>query len=283
MKLTIVGKSPAWQDAGGASSGYLVEEDGARLLLDCGSGVFGRLRDRIDFLSVDDVLISHMHGDHFLDLISFSYGLLYSPRQLAAERVRPMLHLPPGGTAVLRTLIGTFAEADLVERAFAVREYDPAAELSIGGLRVRFAEVPHFVTTYAVDLTGHDGARLTFSADCGPNEALVALARDTDLLLVEATLADAPAGASSGHMSAAEAGSHAARAGAARMLLTHFSDEYDATAVLAAAARTFSGPIDAARPGAVHRIERLRRPTNDNGPAARGSRPVAQPGRVSGP
>ena len=41
----MLGKSPAWQDAGGACSGYLVEEGGHRVLLDCGNGVFGKLRE----------------------------------------------------------------------------------------------------------------------------------------------------------------------------------------------------------------------------------------------
>ena len=46
MRITVLGKSPAWQDAGGACSGYLVEADGRCLLLDCGNGVFGKLRAR---------------------------------------------------------------------------------------------------------------------------------------------------------------------------------------------------------------------------------------------
>src|SRR5215208_6042693 len=46
VKLTVVGCSPAWPNPGGAQSGYLVESDGRRLLLDCGPGVLPRLRDR---------------------------------------------------------------------------------------------------------------------------------------------------------------------------------------------------------------------------------------------
>ncbi len=45
MRLTVLGKSPWWQDADGACSGYLVEEDDTCLLVDCGNGVFGKLRD----------------------------------------------------------------------------------------------------------------------------------------------------------------------------------------------------------------------------------------------
>ena len=81
MRITVLGKSPSWQDPGGACSGYLVEETGVVLLLDCGNGVFGKLRSRVDYVDVDVVVISHLHADHFLDLIPYAYALTYSPRQ----------------------------------------------------------------------------------------------------------------------------------------------------------------------------------------------------------
>ena len=58
MRLTVLGKSPSWQDAGGACSGYLIEEDGTAVLVDCGNGVFGKLRERIDYVDVDAVVLS---------------------------------------------------------------------------------------------------------------------------------------------------------------------------------------------------------------------------------
>ena len=75
MRLTVLGKSPSWQDAGGACSGYLIQEGADSLLLDCGNGVFGKLRQHIDYVDLDAVLISHLHADHFLDLIPYSYAL----------------------------------------------------------------------------------------------------------------------------------------------------------------------------------------------------------------
>ncbi len=44
VRITVLGKSPAWQDADGACSGYLVEGGGRTVLLDCGPGVFAKLR-----------------------------------------------------------------------------------------------------------------------------------------------------------------------------------------------------------------------------------------------
>src|SRR3954447_9354136 len=81
MRLTVLGKSPSWQDAGGACSGYLIEEDGASVVLDCGNGVFSKLRRFRDYTCVDAVVISHLHADHFLDLVPFAYALTYAPRQ----------------------------------------------------------------------------------------------------------------------------------------------------------------------------------------------------------
>ena len=74
MRLTVLGKSPAWQDAGGACSGYLIEEGDTALVVDCGNGVFAKLRERIDYTDVDAVAVTHMHADHFFDLFPSRYG-----------------------------------------------------------------------------------------------------------------------------------------------------------------------------------------------------------------
>ena len=51
------------------------------MLLDCGNGVFSKLRRFRDYVDVDAVVISHLHADHFLDLVPYSYALTYAPRQ----------------------------------------------------------------------------------------------------------------------------------------------------------------------------------------------------------
>ena len=70
-----------WQDAGGACSSYLIEHDRTRVLLDCGNGAFARLREVSDYLEVPAVVISHLHADHILDLVPFSYALLHGPHR----------------------------------------------------------------------------------------------------------------------------------------------------------------------------------------------------------
>jgi ribonuclease BN (tRNA processing enzyme) len=260
VRITVLGKSPSWQDAEGACSGYLIEEDDFRLLLDCGNGVFSKLRRVIDYVDVDAVLITHVHADHFLDLVPFSYALSYAPRQQPVpvagwpgtdSPARPELHVPPGAGDVFRHIVSCWGQADLIDNAFALSEYVPPDELLVGPFAVRFCEVPHFTTTYAVELTSN-GSRFTFSADCSPNEALVQFARDTQLLLIEATLPRPERTGIRGHLTPGEAGDHARRAGAQRVILTHFSDELDSCWLQAQAAETYGGPVELAREGAVY-------------------------------
>jgi ribonuclease BN (tRNA processing enzyme) len=258
VEVTILGKSPSWQDVDGACSGYLVEEDGARVLLDCGNGVFAKLRRYRDYSSVDAVVISHLHADHFLDLVPFSYALTYGPRAQAAgaDRPRPVLHAPEGATETFRRVVGAWGGEDLVESAFDLQEYRPDDVVHVGPLTARFRLVPHFTRTHAVDFrSALEGAgRLTYGADSGPSDALCEFARDTDLLIVEATLPEPEPEGPRGHMTAAEAGEHGRRADARRLVLTHLTDELDADRARAEAERTFGGPVEIAREGATYAV-----------------------------
>ena len=263
MRITVLGKSPAWQDAGGACSGYLVEADGMCVLLDCGCGVFGKLRKHREYWEVDAVVVSHMHADHILDLVPYASALTYAPRQQPVpvgghpgtdSPARPQLIAPAGaGEAFRRVCSGAGMPAEHVERAFALKEYGPEDTFTLGPLELAFRPVPHFLPTNAVELR-EGGRRLTFSADCAPNEALTEFARDTTLLLIEATLPRPERTGVRGHLTPGEAGEHGRRAGAHRLVLSHFSDELDAEWARVEAQRTFGGPVEVAREDAVYEL-----------------------------
>ena len=112
-------------------------------------------------------------------------------------------------------MVGAWGKEDLIENAFALEEYDAGSTVEVGTLRARFQEVPHFTTTYAIDFSStNGGGRFTYGADCRPGDELIEIARDTDLLIVEATLPRPERTGVRGHMTPAEAGDHARRAGA---------------------------------------------------------------------
>ena len=263
MRITVLGKSPAWEDAGGACSGYLIEEGDFALVLDCGNGVFSKLRQFRDYVDIGAVLISHLHADHFFDLIPFSYALTYAPRQQpvpvagwpgTSTPARPELYAPPGATSVFRHIVSCWGQDDLIDGAFHVHEYDAPDEFTIGPFNVRLCEVPHYTPTYAVELASNGGARLTYSADCCPNEELVEFARDTDVLLIEATLPRPERTGERGHLTPCEAGEHGKRAGARRLVLTHFSDELDSEWAREEGSKGYGGSVELAHEGAIYEL-----------------------------
>jgi ribonuclease BN (tRNA processing enzyme) len=264
VRVTVLGKSPSWQDAGGACSGYLVQADGLNLLLDCGNGVFGKLRQHVDYVDMDAVAISHLHADHFLDLVPFSYALTYAPRQQpvpvdrwpgTATPACPRLVAPRGARDTFRRVVGAWGNDDLIENAFKLEEYDSGATVEIGPLHLLFQEVPHFTPTYAVNITSANGdGRFTFGADCRPGEEIVEAARGTDLFFVEATLPRPERTGVRGHLTPSEAGEHARRAGATRVVLTHISDELDHEWARDQASEAFGAPVEVASEGAVYEV-----------------------------
>ncbi|MEI7624976.1 MAG: MBL fold metallo-hydrolase [Actinomycetota bacterium] len=252
MRITVLGKSPSWQDAGGACSGYLVQEGATTLLLDCGNGVFSKLRTVWEYSEVDAVVVSHMHADHFLDLVPYAYGLTYGQESAA----RPALYLPVGGRKALRRIVGCWGSEDLIETAFDLSEYDAADTIEVGPLQLRFCAVKHFIDpTHAVQIKSTNGpGRFTFGADTAPCDDLAAFAKGSDLLFLEATIEVPESDGKRGHMTAGEAGQQALQAGAARLVLTHLSDELDQGAALLAAQETFGGEVEIAAEGAVYEL-----------------------------
>jgi len=263
LRITVLGKSPSWQDAGGACSGYLIETGETNVLLDCGNGVFGKLRERIDYTELEGVIISHLHADHFLDLVPYSYALIYAPRQQPVpvhtwegtdEPARPRLVAPPGATETFRRVVGAWGNDDLIESAFRIEEYSPGDTVEIGDVRATFHPVPHFVETFAVRISAEGSRDIVYSADTRPGGEIVDAARDADLLIIEGTLPRPERTGNRGHLTPEEAGEHAREAGAKRVVITHISDELGDDWAREEAEKGFGGPVEIAREGAVYEV-----------------------------
>jgi ribonuclease BN (tRNA processing enzyme) len=264
MRLTVLGKSPSWQDAGGACSGYLLQEDDTTVLIDCGNSVFAKLRQFIDYVDVDAVVISHLHADHFLDLVPYSYALTYAPRQQPVpvppwpgtdHPARPRLIAPPGATELFRRVVGAWGNEDLIENAFHLEEYEESSTPEIGPFRFRFKSVPHFTETFAMGIvSANGGGSLAYGADSSPSQELIEFVTDCELLVIEATLPRPERSGMRGHLTPEEAGEHARAAGARRVVLTHISDELDATWARKQASEAFGGTVEIAVEGAVYDV-----------------------------
>jgi ribonuclease BN (tRNA processing enzyme) len=226
VRLTVVGCSPAWPNPGGAQSGYLVEGEG-RLLLDCGPGVLARLRESESWPRVDAVVITHFHLDHWGDLVPWTFGAMFGSGQGTPP---PELWLPPDGLATLNSYGAGLGFESMIDEAFRIREYEDGTPFIAGGLEVTPVRLLHFgLDTFGMRVS--DGAHtLAYSGDSAPTPALATLARDVDLFLCEATLAepDRPhedGDGERGHLTAGEAVEAFEASGARRLLVIHRPDE----------------------------------------------------------
>jgi len=224
VKLTVVGCSPAWPNAGGAHSGYLIEGSGS-VLLDCGPGVLARLRERDGWPNVEAIVITHFHLDHWGDLVPWVWGRTYLNGLERSPRV-PELWVPPNGKARLEQFGTLLGFPDMFERVFDVLEYEPELPFDVSGYQVSAVRVPHYqLEAYALRLT--NGTRtLAYSGDSAPSNELSEVAKDADLFICEATLASGDLdGTPRGHLSLEEALAAFARSGAKRLLVTHRPNE----------------------------------------------------------
>jgi ribonuclease BN (tRNA processing enzyme) len=211
-------------------------------VLDLGTGAFSNLRRYADYDRLGAVVISHMHADHFIDLVPLRYALRYGVLRRAAKLP---VYLPPGGIAMLRRLVSAFPHegGDFLDDVYTLAEYDPSRPLAVEGATLRFAHTAHYIPAFAVRWQ-RGGASVTYSADTAPDEQVVALARESDVFLCEATLRHGEVEPGlRGHSSAAEAASMARDAGVRRLVLTHYGEESTSLDLDQSAREIFRGEI----------------------------------------
>jgi ribonuclease BN (tRNA processing enzyme) len=241
MRLTVIGGVGAWPTAHAACSGYLVEEDGFRLLVDPGYATLPPLLSLVDAADVSAVYVSHGHPDHCADLSPLLRSRFLRPEPAGALPV----YAPPGALdAVLRlddqeTLGGA---ADL--RLIADREV-----FQLGPFTASTLLLPHWLPNLGLRLEGSSGT-LAYTGDSGPSASLLELARGADVLIAEASYPqEVPPSASRFLSSAVDAANLAATAGVGRLVLTHLLPFVDSDLAEESARAAFLGSVSLAKPG----------------------------------
>jgi ribonuclease BN (tRNA processing enzyme) len=248
VQLTVLGCSGTFPGPDSPCSGYLIEHDGYRLVVDLGAGALGNLQKHCGVLDIDAVYITHLHADHCIDLVAYSYARRFHP-----DGIPPKLPVygPEGSCA---RICNSFEETP-VNGLMDVYDFQErgVGALQLGPLSITVGLMEHPIECHGLRIEA-GGKVLTYSADTANSATLVELARDADILLCEASWPSTPTPPPGIHLTGREAGQHATDSGAKRLLLTHLMPFHDAAAMLAEAKETYEGPVDWVTEGATYAV-----------------------------
>ncbi len=251
MRITVIGCSGSYPGPDSPASCYLLEADDGdrtwRVLLELGNGALGALHNYIDPLSVDAVLVSHLHPDHYMDLCGYYVLRRYGP-------AGPQSPIPVWGPPGIADRMAYAYDLPLdpgMREDFDFHEY--AGPFDVGPFTVEPIEVDHPVAAFGLRVSAA-GATFGYSGDTAPCEGLDRVADGVPLLIAEASFRVRDDNPPHIHLTGADCGSVAKRMGVGRLVLTHIPPWFDKAMALDEATAVFDGDVELARPGAVYEL-----------------------------
>lgn len=253
MLLTVLGCSGSIPGPNAAASGYLLEAEGFRMVVDLGNGTLSQLCDPFE---IDTVLLTHLHPDHCADFGALTVLRRYDPKPPYDPRERRLPVYGPSEShsrlaALFAPSASELAETDLTD-VFSFHTWD-STTVHIGPFEVRAIPVAHTCEAYGFRIS-HGGSTLAFTGDTSMTPTLRELADEVDTFLCEASWTDAPDRPPNLHLSGKEAGRLAEGAGVKRLLVTHIPPWSDRDEILAEARAAYRGEIAVATQGQTYEI-----------------------------
>ncbi len=191
-----------------------------KLMLDCGSGSTRFLEGKVTSLENFSAILTHLHGDHYNDIINIQYGSFSYHNQKRLE-YPVSIYLPATPKEKCKAVIEE-------EDAFAkYKIIDEKSEITIGDMQISFCKTDHPIETYAVKVQEGD-KNIVYTSDTSFStaEKLAEFAKDTDLLICESSLLKEHGFPEiNSHLTAQQAGIIAKKAKAKKLMLTHFWQE----------------------------------------------------------
>jgi ribonuclease BN (tRNA processing enzyme) len=223
VSVRFVGSGDAFGSGGRFQACILIDGSGSRLALDFGtSSLIALAQQGIDHNSIDAVLVTHFHGDHWGGL-----PFLLMDAMLAAKRTRPLTIVGPRETrARLADLCETlFPGMHQMRPTFALThvELEAAQPTPVLDVVVVAEAARHTAQTNPLALRIEVGSRaIAYTGDGEWTEALARLGRDVDLLIAECYFYAKPV---KWHLNYPTLREHLGDVGAKRVILTHMSRE----------------------------------------------------------
>lgn len=243
MKLTILGSGTGFPSASRGGPGHLVQCGDLNLVMDLGMGTLSKLdRVHVSLKQVGPILITHLHPDHTAELVSLLFALKNAG---IGRRDTLRIYGCKGLRDVVEKLEGIYGDWIRPEEFDLQIHEMEKDDVTFKGLGIISMPVRHTQGSLGYRLTGPSGKVLAYSGDSDLCPALVDLARDADVALMECSFPDQRKCA--GHMTPSEVGRTARDAGARKVVLTHFYPECEGVDLVAQCRRVYGGAVLAGR------------------------------------
>jgi ribonuclease BN (tRNA processing enzyme) len=238
MKLIVLGSGTCVPSLTRNAPGYLLEAEGKQVLVDCGSGTLLQLEKAgRSFRDIDAVFITHLHPDHFADLMPLIHALVSVP---GFKREKELLIAGPEGL----THYYEDAFVPIIHRQEFIRFIEMKNKLKLDPFSVHSSATVHIRTSLAFRFEVGEKS-IVFSGDADYDQGLIDISKDADILIADSSFPHSKKG--KGHLSSLECGLVAKKAGVKRLLLSHlYPDDLPDSERLKECREVFSGEVELA-------------------------------------
>jgi ribonuclease Z len=235
FSVTILGNNSAVPAYERLPTSQLINIDGQKFLVDCGEGTQLQLmRYNVKYSRISHIFISHLHGDHYFGLIGLinSFGLLNRQQDLVIFGPPPLKNIIELQLQVASTRLPFSLQIEEIT--------GPGMLLETDELEVSSFATDHRITCYGFSFCEKTVSRkrlasfgqprrYAYCADTRYTESLLPHITQYDLIYHEATYLDDQREKAElrYHSTAKQAAQLAQKAQVKRLLLGHFSSQYE--------------------------------------------------------
>lgn len=222
VHVQFLGSGDAFGDGGRYQACILIQTSDARMLMDCGAtSLTAMKRFGVDPGSIDAVMVSHYHADHYGGIPFLVLDGQFS------HRTKPLTIAGPGDVErrVTTAMEAAFPGSSSVRQRFPIsfQQVPAGGEIELGEASIRAVRAEHTPGSDAVAFRlAADGTVIAYSGDTEWTDELPALAAGADLFICEAYTWAKPVRYHLDHQTLA---AHRAELTARRVVLTHCGAE----------------------------------------------------------
>lgn len=246
MKITLLGTGTTYVTTKSSGPSYLLEVDGKKILIDCGSGTLRRLSDAgLNPLGLDYIFITHFHPDHTTDLFGLQMNFVLNPLFGEKELEKwPVIYGPPGIESFTKKL-GKVFEMPIFETYNKIK-YEVLKETQqIGNLTVKAFKVSHIAAAFSANAYAlrfeHDGKVFTFSGDSTKCDGLERACENSDLFICDTSYTVGKG--SPAHLDTHEIGEISEKNHVKKVVLTHIYPNLENVDLVAEVKEKYSGEV----------------------------------------